>query len=272
MNSLKRSIKRHFALIVPLFALLFSFECLLLLERMISDYESKLNQDYVIVLSSPKELQIQSIQRDIKEASSLEKIDPKTIIDRLKNDLSAANLALLQKSLPYFYSLQLSRFPSQDRLNEIGEILKKNEEITRVETFAKIHSQSYQLLLLFNSSMLVVGILIGLLSLLLMVKQIEIWKFEHTQRMEIMAFFGAPLWMRSGVLFRLAFIDSLIATALVLGAFVYALNNPRVIEVTQSLGLNLGVFSLVGDSILLLFLGLFLSLGCVWIVIMKQKG
>lgn len=272
MNSLKRSVKRHFALIVPLFALLFSFECLLLLERMIREYEGKLSEDYVIVLSSPKELDIKDIQKDIKEAYSLEKIDQEITINRLKNDLSAAHLALLQKSLPYFYSLKLERFPSQERLNEIGEILKKNQEIMRVETFAKIHSQNYRLLLLFNSSMLVVGMLIALLSLLLMVKQIEIWKFEHTQRMEIMAFFGAPLWMRSGVLFRLACSDSLIATALVLGVFVYALNNQQVIAITQSLGLNLGVFSLVGDSILLLILGLILSLGCVWIVIMKQKG
>lgn len=61
----------------------------------------------------------------------------------------------------------------------------------------------------------------GVVSLLLIIKQMEIWKFTHIQRMQVMEIFGAPLMLRSGVLFKVALIDALIATVITSIFFLY---------------------------------------------------
>ena len=104
-----------------------------------------------------------------------------------------------------------------------------------------------------------------------MFKQIEIWKFQHLERMEIMTLFGAPLWMRSQVLFRLACIDTIIATIIVSGGLFYIAQNPALLIFFQELGLNPEIFSPILDSIVLLLTGLALSLTAVWIVSLQQR-
>ena len=53
------SLKNHLSLIIPLVALLFALESILLVNRTLSDYESKLGKNYAIVLASNKELKLQ---------------------------------------------------------------------------------------------------------------------------------------------------------------------------------------------------------------------
>jgi cell division transport system permease protein len=49
----------------------------------------------------------------------------------------------------------------------------------------------------------------------------EIWKYAHKQRMQVMEIFGAPLMLRSGVLFKVAIMDAFIATILTSTFFIY---------------------------------------------------
>jgi len=60
-----------------------------------------------------------------------------------------------------------------------------------------------------------------LVSLFLIIKQMEIWKYAHKERMQVMEIFGAPLMLRSGVLFRVSFVDAIFATILVSAVFFY---------------------------------------------------
>ena len=60
-----------------------------------------------------------------------------------------------------------------------------------------------------------------IVSLFLIIKQMEIWKYAHKERMQVMEIFGAPLMLRSGVLFKVAFIDAIFATILVSAIFFY---------------------------------------------------
>ncbi len=265
------SLKNHLSLIIPLVALLFALESLLLVHRTLKDYESKLGKNYAIVLASLKELNLQDLKNKVPESKTLTPIDSQVILDRLKNNISQANLVILKNTLPYFYSLNLNSYPSTSRLEVINKTLKSIDGIIRIETFTKSHSQIYQLLLIINGSVMIFSSLIAFLSLLLMFKQIEIWKFQHLERMEIMTLLGAPLWMRSQILFRLACFDTLIATALVCAGLFYLSQNPTLLMFMQELDLNLEIFSPLGDSIVLLLMGLSVSLIAVWIVSLQQK-
>ncbi len=104
-----------------------------------------------------------------------------------------------------------------------------------------------------------------------MFKQIEIWKFQHLERMEIMTLLGAPLWMRSQVLFRLACLDTILATLIVASGLVYISQNPTLLIFLQELGLNPEIFSPILDSIVLLLTGLAVSLISVWIVSLQHR-
>ena len=61
----------------------------------------------------------------------------------------------------------------------------------------------------------------AVVSLFLIIKQMEIWRYAHKERMQVMEIFGAPLMLRSGVLFRMAFVDAIFSTILVSAIFFY---------------------------------------------------
>lgn len=265
------SLKHHLALIIPLIALLFSLESIMLVNRTLSDYESKLGKNYSIILASKKELSLESIQNKVVEAQNLNPINTDLVLEKLGKNISQANLILLKKTLPHFYSLNLNQYPSTNRLEAITNNLSSFGDIIRVETFSKSHGQIYQLLLIINGSIIIFSILIAIISILLMFKQIEIWRFEHSERMEIMGLLGAPLWMRNGLLFKLAFLDTLVATFAVISAIIYLSSNNNLLLFMQDLGLNPEIFSPSLDTIILLLVGLAVSLISVWIVSLKTK-
>lgn len=104
-----------------------------------------------------------------------------------------------------------------------------------------------------------------------MVKQIEIWKFEHSDRMEIMAFLGAPAWMKNGILFRLALIDSIISTIAIITGMTYLINSSRMQGVLSTLEVTSDIFRMGSDFIILLFTSILVSIVSVVFVIIKQK-
>lgn len=265
------SLKNHLALIIPLIALLFALESILLMHRILKDYESKLGNNYAIILAASKELTLEEIKNKIPESKSLNTIDSTIILENLEKNISPTNLTLLKNSLPFFYSLNLDSYPSSSRLEAINKTLKSLDNILRIETFTKSHSQIYQLLLIINGSILIFSSLIALISILLMFKQIEIWKFQHLERMEIMTLLGAPLWMRSQILFRLACLDTIIAVIIVGIGLWYVTQNPTFLIFMQELSLNPKIFSPMADCIILLFVGLTISLISVWIVSLQAK-
>ncbi|MDE5591647.1 MAG: cell division protein FtsX [Helicobacter sp.] len=265
------SLKNHLSLIIPLIALLFALESILLIHRTLSDYENKLGNNYAIIFAASKEVTLEQIKQKIPDAKNLNTIDSKIVLEYLGGSLSQSNLSLLKNSLPFFYSLTLNAYPNTSHLEEIYKDLKSMDNILRIETFTKSHNQIYQLLLIINGSILVFSSLIALISTLLMFKQIKIWKFEHLERMEIMALLGAPLWMRSQILFRLACLDTIIAVIIIGSGLFYAVQNPYILSFMQDLGINPEIFSPLKDLIILSSVGLMLSLISIWIISIQVK-
>ncbi|WP_394908211.1 FtsX-like permease family protein [uncultured Helicobacter sp.] len=265
------SIKRHLALIIPLLALLFGIESIMLINRSISTHEQKLANSYSIIIASKEALDLQKVQTFVREAEEIKPIAPDYMINELKKELSKDALQSLQKELPLFYSLRLAVFPDKERLEQINSTLLKLSGVTKVESFSKSHSQVYKLLLIIKGSVIVFSILSAILSCLLMVKQIEVWKFEHSERMEIMSFLGAPSWMRNSILFRLAVVDSVLVSVMSLCALHYFKASALASDLANTLEVSTEIIKVWSDSIILLLCSLIISLVCVCFVILKQR-
>lgn len=264
-------IKRHLSLIYPLVMLLFSFESAVLVQRAVEEHEKKLSLDYSIVIASKQALSNEDLKQKIKYFREIKPIDPQIILRNLEHTISPENLAFLKSELPLFYSMTLDIFPNQSQLKNISNTLLSINGVEKVELFAKTHSKVYRLLLLLKKSIVFFGSLLGILSVLLMVKQVEIWHLQHSKRMEIMSYLGAPSWMKNKILFKLALIDSLISSVLVIVGIFYILNSAEFDSLLTSLEISSVVFSPIGDFISLLIISVCISILSALVVIIRQK-
>ncbi len=265
-------LKHHLSLIIPLVALLFIYQFFTISDRILKDHQEKINSNYSIIIASERDLEKSEIEDVIESIKDLEEIEPDSMLSRLKGEISDANLALLKMELPKFYRITLLRFPDEKFLDKIKVTLEKVNGVKRVETFAKSHNRVYRLLILNKSISKILAILIFVISFLLMIKQIELWRFEHMERMEIMGLFGASYWMRSALLFRLALVDSIIATAITSYFYYYLQSSNEVNYLTSDLGIDSIPFSLLGDTITLLSIALFISFVSVFMVTIRHRG
>ncbi len=119
------TLKKHLAFIIPLVALLFSLECVLFINQAIEQKEKKLIEDYSVVLASTQKLSLELLRQNFSEIIALKEIDPNYSLEPLQKTLGTDGLKELRKNLPFFYSLQLSTFPTQERLENIKEKLLK---------------------------------------------------------------------------------------------------------------------------------------------------
>lgn len=265
-------LRNHLSLILPLIALLFSLQLFIVIDRMVVSYENSLNDNYAIVIASENEIEQNDLENHLPQLKKLESVDPSQVLDKIRDEISATNMALLKISLPKFYRITLERYPDQEELNEIETILSEYQGIQQIETFRKTHDQMYQLLRLAKTLSQIFAVIVFLISFLLMTRQIQVWKFEHLERMEIMALFGAPYWMRTSLLFKMAFFDSIFSTAVVVLFFYWFSNNQEVESLFSNIGLNTIHFTPTQDSILLLGVSLVISIISVLMVIRRQRA
>ncbi len=267
-----KSLKNHFSVILSLFVLLFSLEFSLMIKRIIKNQNMNLTENYSIVIVSKKELDIGKLKKRIPLAKELKSISSKKILDRLKNDMSSKNLALLKIALPYFYSLKLTKFPNADKVNSIKKRLLKIDGITKVETFSKTHNKMFQLFEIFQTMSNLFSVIIIVLSVLLLFKQIRIWILEHKKKIEIMNYFGASFLMKSSFLYRLVIIDSVISVFLVSVLYMAAPKISIVNDRLSAIGIVLPKFNIISDGLMLLGLSFVLSVLIVTFVAKKMDG
>lgn len=264
-------IKQHLSLIFPLLMLLFSYESAMLVKRAVLEHEKKLSQDYSIIIATKGKLNFSALKSKVPEVKDMREIDPQVVLKDLEHTLSAENLAFLKSQLPVFYSLSLSIFPNQGELKRINQSLLAVEGVQKAEVFAKTHSKVYRLLLLLKKSILFFGSLLGVLSVILMVKQVEIWHLQHSKRMEIMSYMGAPFWMKNKILFKLALVDSLLSSLLVILGIFYILEGEEFSSLFASLEINDAIFFPIQDFFVLLVMSVVISVFSALIVIIRQK-
>ncbi|MGP1485110.1 MAG: cell division protein FtsX [Campylobacter sp.] len=264
-----KSLKNHLSVILPMFALLFSVQFMFLVENIIKNYETQMSEDYNIIIVSDQELNASVIRPLVPTISSLDQLSSKGVLQRLSKDISAKNINILQGVLPKFYTLKLTTFPSAKQLENIKSKMLKFSGVSRVETFSKTHDKIYKILNLIKDIALIFSALMIVVGVMLLFKQVRIWLYEHKERIDIMTLFGAPFWLKSAVLYKLAIFDSLFAAVLVVG-FYYVLPSLNLINIAE-IGINLPSIDLAKEVPTIIAIALFLALISVSIVMRRAK-
>ena len=266
-----KALRIHLSLILPLLFMMFAFEFLLIINQTVRHYEGLLNENYSIIVASKSNLNEASLKAQISSISELTSIEIKEFIARLKDNISANNLATLEKSLPKFYKIKLTHFPSQSELDTIKSRLLKVEGVSKVEVFLKTYDQIYTLLTLVKFAFWFFLLIILLLSFVLFLKQMKIWLFEHTERVQILCLFGAPFWFRALMLYKIVFLDCLIAFLILLIFFTQIFSLSFVQKGLEFAGIALPEMNFLLHLGVIFLITLVISLLCVNSVMFKVK-
>ena len=213
-----RSIKTHFAFLLPLFFICFAAQLCMVISAATKDYEGKLNKDYNFVLVSAKPLSLE-VFKNINEVRGLEELQKEVVLEQLKDDLSSKSLKLLQERLPYFYSLSFISLMDEKEAKLMKERLEKTTALIRIETFSRTSQKLHNLLVFIKFLSFIFMGLVILLSLLLFIKQTSIWIMEHKERMQVMDLHGASFALKASFLYKLISITSVINYFLLLLIF-----------------------------------------------------
>jgi len=86
-----------------------------------------------------------------------------------------------------------------------------------------------------------------------------------------MSLFGAPVWLRSGVLFRLAIVDALLALLLVVSALLYLVNDSTVMEMIDAIGVEPETLLRLDDVAVLAALSFAIAIFSAGLVVLRFK-
>ena len=262
-------VKYHISIILPLFLLLFSMESFFVLKSAIDNYEKKLSDEYSIVVVSKVPLDEVNIKKDLKYFLSQKLINTDKTINSLKSSIGEKNLQKLKKTLPLFYSIKLNHLPNEDELKNIKRKLLKYSGVEKVVTFKKSYSKFYNFLIFDRALLFYFTILVMIIVLLLIIKQAEVWIFEHRQRFEIMTILGAPFWMKSAMLYRVVIVDAIISSLAVWGIFFYFSKNSKILSYFSNVGVSFPQFDWVKMGLMLLGVGIIVSMMSVTFAILQ---
>ena len=266
-----KSIKNHLSLVIALVSILFSIQAFIIVERSIDSYKENLSSNYSVVVVSQKRVADKEMLAIDTLLSQVTELSPDNVVARLNTGMSAKNIELLKLTLPKFYKLKLKRFPSPLEIEKLTKNLLNYKSIIKVENFSNNHDTIYKLLLLFKKVISVFALSIFLVTILLILKELRIWQFNHSERMNIMGLFGAPIWLRSAVLFRLAIVDALIASAFTFILFTYASSSEWVLKQFESIGITIVIFDPITDFLILAGIAVFLSVLLASMIVLGHK-
>jgi len=214
-------IKNHLMFILPLMAILLGIEFYLVFDRTTNSYEKRLKEGYTMFVVTKTPMALADFQALNSHIESVEVIDRKEVVGDIVKGISRNNTEKILKALPYFYNIGLNAYVKTSELESIKTDLKRESSIRKVETFGTAYSASYRLFTFIKFTLkLFIGFM-GIVSIFLIIKQMEIWKYAHKRRMQVMEIFGAPLMLRSGILFKVAVIDAIVATLVTALIFLY---------------------------------------------------
>ena len=264
------SIKEHISLITALFTILFTLQVYFIIERTIVIYEETLRTSYSMIVVARKKLPIDLVKGQIQEIDKIDSINPKKVINRLKTELNKDDLSILKENIPYFYRIFFKHYPSPEILMSLKTQVEQLNGVIRVETYSKTHNQIFKLLILFKDISNIFLTAIFLVSTMLVIKEMRIWQFEHTDRMYIMALFGAPLWMRSAVLFKVAILDSFVSSIMVVITFMFLSMNGWLHELFSMISVEVNIFKVFEDSFRLIIISFIISFVLAVVTILRK--
>ena len=248
------SLKSHLTLILSLTAIMLSIFLFRIFSNILNLYQKNIINDYSIVIVSTKPV----TSLNIPNLSSITPININNEIQKLKQKYK--NIDFSNLKIPYFYKIQLKNFPSPSELKYIKQTLKNYSFIKKIMTKSSSQTKIYNLLMLLKTTTKIFMYLTGVLGFLLIIKQLEVWKLLHAERMYIMELFGAPFWFKGAALLKIAFIDSILALIFTIGLIFFITNSSLFTNIVNELNINFKVnyfkeiFLLIITSFLISFI------------------
>ena len=216
-----KSIRHHLMFILPLLAILLGIESFMVFGRVTTSYGENLKNAYTILVVARRPITPETFRAIDAHIDRVEPVEKRSIVRQIAQGMSNTSTEEILASLPEFYTVRLNRYLSNAEITVIKQHLTRHPDVRRVETFGQAHNANYNLYMLIRASLWTfVGFMV-FTSLFLVVKQMEIWQLEHRERMQVMEILGASAMLRSGVLFRIALTDALIAALTTIGVFVF---------------------------------------------------
>jgi cell division transport system permease protein len=240
-------------------------------DRILETYQKKLSSDYSIIIVANTKISMDLIDDNINNIQSLKIIETNDILQNLEKTISKPNLSLLKTSLPYFYKLQLNNLPTKTELSNIERELLRLPVISKVETFEKTHNKIYQMFQLNKSIISFFAILLIFISSFLIFKQIQVWQYQHLERIKIMSLFGASLYMKSKSLITSSVINSFISSFAVSIFFIWLSFNKSIKQFLDDLGISSLEFNFFPDFLYLLLLSLTVSAIILVMILLRQN-
>ena len=207
--------------ILPLIAILLGVEFYLVFDRTTDSYEKRLQEGYTMLVVTHNPMELSEMQVLNSHVGSITQIEREKVVSEVVKGVSDTSSKEILSSLPYFYNVGLDAYVHISDLKRIKQDLEAGANVKKVETFGTSYESSYKLFSFIKFLLKLFIFFMTAVSLFLIIKQMEIWKYAHRDRMQIMEIFGAPLMLRSGVLFKVAILDAFIATALTSAVFLY---------------------------------------------------
>lgn len=219
-------LKNVFAFVIPLTAMLITFSIYLFTQNVVKEYKTKISDDYSIVIITNTPLIKENINKlaDIK-VEKIVTLKKEKIIKEIKSSLSQSSINLLKRKLPNFYKIHLSKFPTTSELEKVKNELYQNKNVRKVEIFSKNHNKIYLLLSLIKEISLILFLVILIFSIIILAKQIQIWFYEHQEKISILQLHGASILYSSSTILKYAIFSSFLAFGIVSGLIIFVTNN-----------------------------------------------
>ena len=266
-----KSIKNHFSLVIALVSILFSIQVFTIVDRSINAYKENLAGNYSVVVVAQVKMENEQIKALNPLISEIIELSPDTVIKRLDTKMDKRNIELLKVTLPKFYKLKLTHYPTPKEIEGLTKKLLKHKSVTKVENFSHNHDSTYRLLLLFKDVISIFAVSVFVVTTLLILKELRIWQYMHNERMSIMGLFGSPIWLSSAVLFRLAIVDAVISSILTFVLFSYLSTSEWVMKQFNNIGIDVVVFDKVEDFSILFGVAMFLSVLLAMMIVIGHK-
>jgi cell division transport system permease protein len=262
-------LKNHISLILALTSILFSIEIYSIFKQILDKYSIQIANHYTIIVVSNKKIE----KLNFNNVSKIEQINIDNSLKNLTDNINIEGIDIktLKAELPYFYKIHFKKFPTPYEIKEITKELQKLPYIKKIENFHKNQNMIYNLLSLSKTLASVFTLIISFISFLVVIKQMEIWRLEHEERIYIMDLFGASFFLKSGVLIKLAFIDSFFSTIIITMIVEFIINSNSFINLINQLNITLNI-NIILDIILFLSISLAISLLSIIIVIFSKKS
>jgi len=257
-------LKSHITLILALISILLSIFLFRVFNQVLKLYEKNIVNNYSIVVVSTSKIE----SLNLKNILSIEEINIQKQIKSLQKKYK--NIDFNKITMPYFYKLKLNTLPSPKELNRLKERLKQEPYIKRVLTHSSSQTKIYNLLMLLKIVTKTYMIITGVLGFLLIIKQLEVWKLSHSERMYIMELFGAPFWLKGAALFKIAFVDSFIVVLITIGLIYFITNSPIFQNIITELNINFEI-NYFKEFMILFVISFAISLISSILVVMSKK-